>query len=98
MKDDCIIRFLNRHELVNEHIAIPWFRQVQDDDDSGCSVWSVHEFKEDCDKPLTELEWVGDLRDLEKSRLSIPNYIRGLRNEDESLEECARRLALGVQS
>lgn len=98
VKDDCIIRFLNRHELVNEQIAIPWFRQVQDDDDSGCSVWSVHEFKEDCDKPLTDLEWVGDLRDLEKSRLSIPNYIRGLRNEDESLEECARRLALGVQS
>ena len=31
--------------------------------------------------------------ELEFSESSIPNYIRSLRNEGESLEECARRLA-----
>ena len=98
VKGDCIMRFLNRHDLVNEPITIPWFRQIQSEDDLGCSIWSVHEFEEDCDKPSTELEWVGDLRDLEKSRLSIPRYIRGLRKDDESLEECARRLARGTRS
>ena len=90
---DCIIRLLNRHELVNEQIAIPWFRQVQDDDDSGCSVWSVHEFEEDCDKPLTELEWVGDLMDLQNSYEMIPRYIRSLVKEGETLEEASIRLS-----
>ena len=47
---------------------------------------------ENSEKSKTELEWIGDLRDLENSIVSIPNYIRGLRNEGESLEECARRL------
>ena len=93
IKDDCIVRFVQRHDLVREPQVIPWFKQVQSDDDSGCSVWSVHEWKENSEKANTELEWIGDMRDLENSYSSIPNYIRGLRNEDESLEECARRLA-----
>jgi hypothetical protein len=93
VKDDCIVRFVQRHDLVREPQVIPWFKQVQSDDDSGCSVWIVHEWQENSEKSKTELEWIGDLRDLENSNSSIPNYIRGLRNEGESLEECARRLA-----
>jgi predicted CoA-binding protein len=93
VKNDCIVRFVQRHDLKVESEEIPWFKQVQRDDGSGCSVWSVHEFREDAEKSQTELEWIGDLRDLEHSKSSIPNYIRSLRNDGESLEECARRLA-----
>ena len=93
ISEDCIVRFVQRHDLVREPQVIPWFKQVQSDDDSGCSVWSVHEWQENSEKSKTELEWIGDLRDLENSNSSIPNYIRGLRNEGESLEKCARRLA-----
>jgi hypothetical protein len=93
VKDDCIVRFAQRHDLVREPQVIPWFKQVQSDDDSGCSVWSVHEWQENSEKSKTKLEWIGDLKDLENSITSIPNYIRSLRNEGESLEECARRLA-----
>ena len=92
-KNDCIVRFVQRHDLNTESEEIPWFKQVQSDDGSGCSVWSVHEFREDSEKSSTELEWIGDLRELEFSKSSIPNYIRSLRIEGESLEECARRLA-----
>ena len=93
VKNDCIVRFVQRHHLTRESEVMPWFKQVQSDDGSGCSVWSVHEFQEDSEKSETELEWIGDLRDLEFSKSSIPNYIRSLRDEGESLEECARRLA-----
>lgn len=93
VKNDCIVRFVQRHDLKVESQEIPWFKQVQSDDGSGCSVWSVHEFREDSEKTPTELEWIGDLRDLEHSKSSIPNYIRSLRNDGESLEACARRLA-----
>tara|TARA_B000000437_G_scaffold198640_1_gene160811 strand:+ start:650 stop:1318 length:669 start_codon:yes stop_codon:yes gene_type:complete len=93
VKNDCVVRFVQRHDLNRESEEIPWFKQVQSDDGSGCSVWSVHEFREDSEKSPTELEWIGDLRELEFSKSSIPNYIRSLRNEGESLEECARRLA-----
>ena len=93
VKNDCIVRFVQRHHLTRESEVMPWFKQVQSDDASGCSVWSVHEFQEDSEKSETELEWIGDLRDLEFSKSSIPNYIRSLRDEGESLEECARRLA-----
>ena len=93
VKNDCIVRFVQRHDLTRDPELIPWFKQVQSDDGSGCSVWSVHEFQEDSEKSETELEWIGDLRDLKFSKSSIPNYIRSLRNEGEGLEECARRLA-----
>ena len=93
VKNDCIVRFVQRHNLNTESEEIPWFKQVQSEAGAGCSVWSGHEFREDSEKSPTELEWIGDLRDLEFSESSIPNYIRSLRNDGESLEECARRLA-----
>jgi hypothetical protein len=36
---------------------------------------------------------VGDLLELKQSNHVIPKYIRGLINENEGLENCARRLA-----
>ena len=93
VKNDCIVRFIQRHDLSRKPQVIPWFKQTQSEDGSGCSVWTAHEFQENSGKPETELEWIGDLRDLEYSNMSIPNYIRNLRKEGESLEECARRLA-----
>jgi len=36
---------------------------------------------------------VVDLLELEQSNHIIPKYIRGLVNENENLENCARRLA-----
>ena len=93
VRNDCIVRFIQRHDLSRKPQVIPWFKQTQNEDDSGCSIWTVHEFQENSGKPETELEWIGDLRDLEYSRMSIPNYIRNLRKEGENLDECARRLA-----
>ena len=91
--NDCIVRFLERNNMVISKIPLPWFRQVIDSDESGCSIWTVHEFGESSDLPVTKLEWVGDLLELEQSNHIIPKYIRGLVNENENLEDCARRLA-----
>ena len=91
--NDCIVRFLERNNMVISKIPLPWFRQVIDSDESGCSIWTVHEFGESSDLPVSKVEWVGDLLELEQSNLIIPKYIRGLVNENEDLENCARRLA-----
>ena len=91
--DDCIVRLAERNNLSVEQNPQPWFRQVIDNDDSGCSIWSVHEKGEDSALPETEVEWTGDLVDLEQSEHVIPKYIRGNMNFDEDLEICARRLA-----
>ena len=91
--NDCIVRFLERNNMVIPKIPLPWFRQVIDSDESGCSIWEVHEFGESSDLPVTKVEWVGDLLELEQSNHIIPKYIRGLVNENENLEDCARRLA-----
>ena len=91
--NDCIVRFLERNNMVISKIPLPWFRQVIDSDESGCSIWTVHEFGESSELPVTKLEWVGDLLELEQSNHIIPKYIRGLVNENENLEDCARRLA-----
>lgn len=91
--NDCIVRFLERNNMVISKIPLPWFRQVIDSDESGCSIWTVHEFGESSDLPVTKVEWVGDLLELEQSNHIIPKYIRGLVNENEDLENCARRLA-----
>ena len=45
----------------------PWFRQISDEDGSGCSVWQAFEPLQDGSKFNTDLEWVGDLNDLEHS-------------------------------
>ena len=91
--NDCIVRFLERNNMVISKIPLPWFRQVIDSDESGCSIWTVHEFGESSDLPVSKVEWVGDLLELEQSNHIIPKYIRGLVNEHENLENCARRLA-----
>ena len=91
--NDCIVRFLERNNMVISKIPLPWFRQVIDSDESGCSIWTVHEFGESSDLPVSKVEWVGDLLELEQSNHIIPKYIRGLVNENEDLENCARRLA-----
>ena len=79
--------------MTREPTPRPWFRQVQDGDNTGCSIWTVHEYREGCAPPESKLEWVGDLRDLETSKAIVPRYIRSLVEEDEALEACARRLA-----
>jgi len=56
-------------------------------------VWTVHDPGEDAPLPSTNLEWVGDLDDLEHSTHAVPAYIRRLRQDAEDLEACARRLA-----
>ena len=91
--NDCIVRFLERNNMVISKIPLPWFRQVIDSDESGCSIWTVHGFGESSDLPVSKVEWVGDLLELEQSNHIIPKYIRGLVNENEDLENCARRLA-----
>ena len=92
--DDCIVRFIERNNLKKPKISIPWFRQIIDNDESGCSIWTVHEFGEDPKLPSTKVEWVGDLIELKQSNHIIPKYIRALVNDNENIEECARRLAL----
>ena len=92
--DDCIVRFIERNNLKKPKTSIPWFRQIIDNDESGCSIWSVHEFGEDSNLPSTKVEWVGDLIELKQSNHIIPKYIRALVNDNENIEECARRLAL----
>ena len=84
--NDCIVRFLERNNMVISKIPLPWFRQVIDSDESGCSIWTVHEFGESSDLPVSKVEWVGDLLELEQSNHIIPKYIRGLVNENEDLE------------
>lgn len=93
VKLDCIVRFMRRNGMIREPTPRPWFRQVQDEDNTGCSIWTVHEYQEGCAPPESELEWVGDLQDLETSKAIVPRYIRSLVGEDEVLEACARRLA-----
>ena len=42
---------------------------------------------------LSDLEWVGDLEDLEHSQHTIARYIRSLVNHDEELLDAAIRLS-----
>lgn len=91
--NDCLVRFVERHNVTRPASPLPWFRQVADEDGSGCSVWTVHDPGEDAPLPSTNLEWVGDLADLEHSTHTVPAYIRRLRQDAEELEACARRLA-----
>ena len=93
--DDCIVRFVQRHHLtaVNGHSPQPWYLQIVSADLSGCSVWTVESATETQQPPSTEVEWCGDLKDLEHSQHVVPRYIRGLKQDGESLAALAQRLA-----
>jgi len=93
--DDCIVRFIIRHHLKAEAPTKqgPWYLQISDEDESGCSVWSVESTQEDRQPPATALEWCGDLQDLRSSEHTVPRYIRSLQRPEESLEQLALRLA-----
>ena len=90
---DCIVRYSERHNLSRPSIESPWYRQISDEDGSGCSVWTAHACDEHAEPPTTAVEWVGDLLDLKTSTSSVPTYIRSLCRDDESLEDCALRLS-----
>ena len=90
---DCIVRYSERHHLSRPSVDAPWYRQISDEDGSGCSVWTAHACDEHAEPPTTAVEWVGDLIDLETSTSSVPAYIRSLRRDDEPLEACALRLS-----
>ena len=90
---DCIVRYSERHNLERSPVNAPWYRQIADEDGSGCSVWTAHTADEHAAPPTTEVEWVGDLLDLQTSTATVPAYIRSLQTDDESLEGCALRLS-----
>ena len=92
VSEDCIVRYITRNDLYPrlKLNSSKWFRQISDEDGSGCSVWQA--FSDDVDLMSTELEWVGDLLDLEQSQHTIARYIRSLQRNDETLLETATRL------
>lgn len=95
VKQDCIVEYITRNNMQRSPRAeaYPWFRQISDEDGSGCSVWQAFEPLQDGSKFTTELEWVGDLSDLENSQHTIARYIRSLGLPDEQLVDTAIRLA-----
>ena len=92
VSEDCIVRYISRNDLYPrvKLNSSKWFRQISDEDGSGCSVWQA--FSDDVDLMSTELEWIGDLLDLERSQHTIARYIRSLQKNDETLLETAIRL------
>ena len=95
VKQDCIVEYITRNNMQRSPQAedYPWFRQISDEDGSGCSVWQAFESLQDSSKFNTDLEWVGDLNDLEHSEHTIARYIRSLSLPDEQLIDTATRLA-----
>ena len=95
VKDDCIVEYItgNNMNKVPKGENQPWFRQIGDDDGSGCSVWQAFKPLETGSNFTTELEWAGDLEDLAKSHHTIARYIRSLTKLDETLFETAIRLS-----
>ena len=93
--DDCIVRFVQRHHLKSDHkhVPEPWYLQVQANDESGCSVWTVESNKSTQASPKTQLEWCGDAWDLEHSEHTVARYIRSLAQSGESIVDLAARLA-----
>ena len=94
--DDCIVVNSNTNDLQCENSILPqtWCLQIASENGDGCSVWSVHSSdKAELDNPSTELEWVGSMDDLEWSNHAIPRYIRSLKQESETLQQLANRLA-----
>ena len=72
---------------------LPWFRQISDEDGSGCSVWQSYDSLAEGAEFATELEWAGDLKDLKDSEHTIARYIRSLAKPDETLLQTAIRLS-----
>ena len=95
VKDDCIVEYItgNKMNKVPKCENQPWFRQISDEDGSGCSVWQAFKPLEIGSNFTTELEWAGDLEDLAKSQHTIARYIRSLTKPDETLFETAIRLS-----
>lgn len=95
VKQDCIVEYITRNDMQRSPQVqdYPWFRQISDEDGSGCSVWQAFEPLQDGGDFNTELEWVGDLDDLANSQHTIARYIRGLAQVDEPLIDTATRLA-----
>ena len=58
----------------------------------GCSKWQRFEFGEEFVNN-NQVEWIGDLSDLELSEDVIPRYIRNLQADDESLYQTGVRLS-----
>lgn len=95
VKDDCIVRFSERHDLTCKNSILPqqWCLQVKSQDEDGCSIWSIHSSENtNFSEPAINLEWVGSMHDLEHSSHTIPRYIRSLKKEEETLPELASRL------
>tara|TARA_B100000609_G_C17202895_1_gene429190 strand:+ start:1304 stop:1963 length:660 start_codon:yes stop_codon:yes gene_type:complete len=95
VSNDCIVEFTNRHSINKGRDAkqLPWYRQVRDEQDDGCSIWTAHSGNEEIELSTNDLEWVGDILDLEHSQHIIPRYIRSLLKSDQSLEDLALSLA-----
>ena len=95
VKNDCIVEYITRNDMYRDPVVEdkPWFRQISDEDGSGCSVWQAFEPLGEGHDFSTELEWVGDLEDLEQSEHTIARYIRSLVADDENLLEAAIRLS-----
>lgn len=94
--DNCIVVNSNTNDLYCENPILPqtWCLQIASKDGDGCSVWSVHSSESTyLDTPSTELEWVGSIDDLKSSNHTIPRYIRSLKQESETLQQLANRLA-----
>ena len=95
VKNDCIVEYITRNEMRRNPTIEdkPWFRQISDEGGSGCSVWQAFEPLAEGHDFSTDLEWVGDLEDLEHSQHTIARYIRSLVNHDEELLDAAIRLS-----
>ena len=92
--DDCIVEYITRNELKKPSKDLPpWYRQTKSLDDDGCSIWEVFDGKTNVNLPKGELEWAGDILDLEMSQHIIPRYIRSMQTEQETLHELALRLS-----
>ena len=70
----------------------PWFLQTTSPQMDGCSKWQRFEFGEEFVNH-NQVEWIGDLSDLELSEDVIPRYIRNLQADDESLYQTGVRLS-----
>ena len=93
--DDCIVKYILRNKLSKapSNQSLPWYRQTKDRDAAGCSIWEVFDGNTEVDQQNGDLEWVGDILDLEYSKHIIPRYIRSMLKQSETLHELALRLS-----